>query len=323
MLLALREGFRSVGRSWGLVVLLLGVNISVAGLLAVPLAGVLERDLAQTEAASNMLYGFDFSWWQVWSEKQDGWTSSFGPRIFGTGFAFSNVDSLLRGSLPAGLFSTSAPSGLDPVILGLGAVYLFVQVFLTGGILGVLRGEQGVWTFRGLLHGSGFYFGRFLRVSFLALVALWVVFRLDAPLARWAAHRARESVSETTGMIWLLGSHGVLLLAILFVHMLSSYARVIVVVEERASALLAFVSSLSFCLGNLARTASHYLSIVALAVALLLGWGALDGRWGTTGYRTQLVALVLAQALIAGRIALRLGLLGGQLALYRRLSGGR
>ena len=46
MISGLVEGLRSVARSWGLVLLLLAVNVSVAGVLAIPLAGVLEDGFA-------------------------------------------------------------------------------------------------------------------------------------------------------------------------------------------------------------------------------------------------------------------------------------
>jgi tetratricopeptide (TPR) repeat protein len=104
MLSALRDGFRSVGRSWGLVVLVLVVNLALALVLAVPLARQLERDLARTGSSSTMMYGFDYDWWSRWSEEQDGVARSFGPEVFGRGLVFRNLDLLLRGHLPAGLF---------------------------------------------------------------------------------------------------------------------------------------------------------------------------------------------------------------------------
>jgi hypothetical protein len=103
--------------------------------------------------------------------------------------------------------------------------------------------------------------------------------------------------------------------------MISSYAKVILVLEERSSAVLAVVSSLAFCLRNLLRTAGHYLTLTALGVVLVVVWSLLDGRWMTVGYRTQIVSLLLAQALVFGRIWLRLALAGGQISIYRRLSG--
>jgi hypothetical protein len=100
--------------------------------------------------------------------------------------------------------------------------------------------------------------------------------------------------------------------------MLSSYAKVIVAVEERSSAVLAFVSALGFCLRNLRRAAGQYVVVAALAVLLLLVWKALDAGVDTVGYRTQAVTLVLGQAFVLGRIGLRLALLASQVALFRR-----
>jgi hypothetical protein len=145
-----------------------------------------------------------------------------------------------------------------------------------------------------------------------------VLFKLNAPLAGWADRRARESVSESTALAWLLGRHALLFLAVLWVHMASGYAKAITVVEERGSAILAFLSSLAFCLRHFLRTFGHYLAVVAGGVVLLAVWAALDGRWETVGYKTQLVTFALFQALVFGRMMLRLGLLGGQIALYRR-----
>jgi hypothetical protein len=333
MLEAVVQGLRRVARSPGLVALLLAVNVSSAALLAVPLGRVLEMDLRHTDAARGMMQGFDFPWWSQWSDAQHGWTSSFAPDVFGVGFAFRNLDLLLRGFLPLALFAVREPespggggagggegSAVDPVILTLGAAYLVLQTFLAGGLLATLRGPRGSWTVRGLLHGSGFYFGRFLRLALLVLALDFVLFRLNAPFARWADHRARETVSEATAQAWLLGRHALLLLAILWINMVSGYAKAIVVLEERASAALALLSALSFAVARPLRTFGHYLTVAALGVALLAVWNAIDSRWQPEGYASQVVTLVLAQGLMAGRIALRLALWAGQIVLLRRFT---
>jgi hypothetical protein len=102
--------------------------------------------------------------------------------------------------------------------------------------------------------------------------------------------------------------------------MISGYARAIVVLEERASAALALVSALSFALARPLRAFGHYLTIAALGVALLGVWQLLDSRWEAVGYASQMVTLLLAQGLMAGRIALRLSLWAGQIALLRRFA---
>src|SRR5262245_50692364 len=161
----IRDGFRALRASWGLAPLLLAVNLASAGLLAVPMATVLERALKNTDSARHMVDGFDYPWWSAWSDKQHGWAGSFGPDIFGIGFAFKNVDLLLKGSFPAGLFvaprwdgaeadpAAQAPR-IDAVVLALGVLYMVEQAFLTGGVVAVFRQGRG-WTSRGLLHGSG------------------------------------------------------------------------------------------------------------------------------------------------------------------------
>jgi hypothetical protein len=323
---AVVEGLRAVGRRRSLVALLLAVNLLTAALLAIPLVGVLEDSLKNTDAAGNMLYGFDHAWWTAWHTGRTGWTGSFRPDIFGAGFAFKNLELLLRGALPARLFESREDAvndyPVDPLILGLGAAYLLVQAFLMGGALSALRGPQGAPPLRGLLHGSGFYFGRILRVAALALALDGALFWLNAPLAAWVEDRAREAASETTALVWLFGRHLLLLAGLLLVQLLSSYAKAIVVLEERRSALLALVSAAGFCLRNLRRVFGHAVLVALLGMLLIGAWSLLDGGFETTGYKTQLVSLLLAQGLMFGLIGLRLSLYAGQISLYRALPKG-
>lgn len=330
MLSALREGGNAVRRNWGLAVLLLAINLLFARLLAGPLLEALDRDLRNKGASITMMNGFDYDWWKRWSEDQKGWTGSFAPDIFGTGFAYKNLDQLLKGVLPLRLFHVEAAPlderddrvpTIDPVILGMGALYWFVQLFLTGGLIGAFRAPAGGWTLRGLVHGSGFYFGRLFRVALLALFAAFLLFLPNRPLAAWAETHAREAVSEETALLWLFGRHALLLVGLVFIHAVSSFAKVAVVLEERSSALLAFLTSLGFTLGNLGRVAGQYAALGLVGGLLVALWGAFDARWVTTGYKSQLVTLLVFQAAVLSRIVLRLTLLAGQIALYRGRAG--
>jgi hypothetical protein len=314
---ALRTGFGSLGRNWGLVLLVLLVNLAVALVVAVPLALQLEGDLVHRGASRGMMYGFDYDWWAQWSEHQEGPPSAFSPDIFGTGFAFRNLELLLKGALPAGLFARGGQGSLDPTLLGLGTLYLLLQVFLTGGLLGVFRAPTGGWTVRGLLHGSGFYFGRLFRVGLVALAAAGGVFALNAPFARWIDGLAREAVSERTAIALTLGRHAVLLLALVLVHMVSSHAKVLIVREERLSSALAFLSSLGFCARHFLAAFAQYGVVLALGAFVVALFGALDRHLHVVGWRSQLPALLLFQAVVVARIALRLGLLAGQVELQR------
>jgi hypothetical protein len=317
MLTSLGAGFRSVGRNWGLVALVLLANLAFALVLAVPLSLQLEKDLANRGASSGMMYGFDYDWWSRWSGEQRGPSSALTPDILGTGFALKNLDLLLKGELPAGLFTRGGRSSLDATTLGVGALYLLLQVFLTGGLLGVFRAPEGGWTVRGLAHGSGFYFGRLFRVSLVALAAAFALFAVNAPFARWVDGLAAEAVSERSAIALHLGRHAVLLLALVLVHMVSSHAKVLVVREERLSAVLACLSALGFCARSFLAALGQYLVVGAFGIGLVALFGALDGRLAVVGWWSQLVALVLFEVFVAVRIALRLGLLASQVELQR------
>ena len=323
---ALVGGLRRVGRNWGLCVFLLAVNLGTALLLALPLAGTLARELEEKPAAVTMMRGFDFSWWSQWSDAQRGWTSTLGPDLLAAGFALKNVDLALKGQFPAALFAMPDADGkrpvlVDPLLLAVAAAYMLVQVFLHGGVLSVLRQSRGGWTVRGMLHGAGFYAGRFLRVWALMMIALALLFALYAPFARFADLAAREAVSETTAEAWLIGRHLVMLAALVFVHVIGTYARVIIVLEERTSAVLAVLSAVSFALRHLLATLFVTGGMAILVLLALALWLAFDGAWATLGYVRQIPTLVAMQALVLARIAARLGLAGALMELYRRHPG--
>ncbi len=321
--LAIGGGLGRVRRSWGLCVFLLGVNLATALILAAPLAATLAKDFHERPSGTSMMRGFDYPWWSQWSDTRAGWQATLGPDLLGKGFGLKNLDLLLKGQLPAGLFAVPDDEGkrklmLDPLLLGIAAAYMLAQVFLSGGVLSVLRQAQGRWTVRGMLHASGFYFGRFVRVWILMMLAAAILFAAYGPLARWADGQAREAVSEAAAAAWLLGRHAVLLLALIFLHVLGTYARVIIVLEERSSAALAVLSGLAFALTHLLATVAVAGAMAILFVLALNLWQAFDQAWTTLGFRTQLVTLLAMQALVFARIALRVALAGALMDLCRR-----
>lgn len=323
----LREGFRLLRRGARLVPLLLAANLALAALLAAPLALVLEGDLASTDAAQRMTDGFDYDWWSEWSGRQTGYARHLGPDILGLGAAARNLDLLLRGEFPGRLFagllvpappaegSLAAPR-LDPLVLGLGLVSLLVHLYLAGGVLGVFRAAHGRFELRGFLFGAAFYWGRMVRVALLALAAAGLLFALLGPVFRLLEELALEAVSETHALLWSFARHALVLGALGGVHMASSFAKVALVVDERKSAVLAFASGVGFAARHLARAAGAYLALGALGLGLLAAWGALHAAFLPRGFTSLALFLLLAQAVMAARVALRLWLLASQTALY-------
>ena len=318
------SGLRLVWRSYGLVLLLLAVNLALPLLLAIPMKGALEASLEHKDAASNMMYGFDHAWWSAWSEDQKGVLSTFGPEVAGAGFVLRNWDLALRGALPVPL-RKAGPDGptLDGVLAAFGLLYLLLQTFLAGGILAIFRAPQGSWSLRGLLHGSGFYFGRLFRLALIVLVVDAAILKVDGGILPLVHRLAMDSTSEATALVWSFGHVALLALLLLAVHMIAGYAKVITVLEERTSAILAFLSSVGFCLSRIGRTTGHYLFILVLGGATLYVWSLGDHAFAATGYKSQILVFAWSQALIGARVFLRLGLLGGQMEIYRSSNSGR
>ncbi|HEY6554457.1 MAG TPA: hypothetical protein VI669_13955, partial [Vicinamibacteria bacterium] len=321
------DGLRTLRRSLRLIPVLLAANLALAALLALPLGMALEKEFRNTDSAARMTTGFDYDWWSEWSERQTGYARHLSPELLGLGFAAKNLEQLLTGQLPAGLFAPLVPrapgaSGtpdrsLDPLVLGLGLVSWLVQLCLTGGVLGVFRAPQGSFTMRGLLHGSGFYAGRLIRIGLVALGMAGLVFALWAPLSQLAEARAKEAVSETAALAWSFGRYALLLLGLGFVHMVSSFAKVILVIEDRQSAVLAMLSGASLAIRHLGAAATQYLGMALVGGVLLAAWGLFDSAFEPTGLRSQILFFAAAEAFLAARIGLRLWLLASQVALYR------
>jgi hypothetical protein len=317
---AVLAGLGRAGRAWRLALVLLAANALSAAILAVPLAATLEAEFAHRGSGPNMMYGFDYPWWSEWTDTRAGWARSFGPDLLGAGFAWKNVDLLRRGEIPLRAFHRAdegfTPPG--PLLTGVGGAYLLLHVFLSGGAVSMLRQPRPTFALRAFLHACGFYFGRFLRITLLALAAAAALFAAWWPVAGWMEGRAREAVDERAATAWLLARVALPLLALALLHVAATYARIVTVAEDRRSAALAWLSALSL----VARTAAHALALVLVVAALaglaVAAFATFEGVFHPTGYRTQLVAFAAMQALMFGRVLLRLALWGGLFALYER-----
>jgi len=89
-------------------------------------------------------------------------------------------------------------------------------------------------------------------------------------------------------------------------------------VNQDLEALKARVARLSLMIFDIDGTLTDGGKLGAAAYAAL--WRLADGAYVTTGYKTQLLTLALFQLFVLARLGLRVMLMGGQLALSRRLA---
>jgi hypothetical protein len=314
---AILEGFRRMARAPGLVLLLYGSNLFLASLLALPLTVDLTAALESRPGASLESGPF----WADWRAGQQGWAGELTPEILGSGTFFLSTERLLGGQIPGGLLAPLAalPSRpLDGVILGLGVASVLLHAFFLGGLIGTYRALRGTWSPNGFFHGSAFYFGRMVRAGLVGLVFGALVFALHAPLGRalWSASLGVRS--ETQALLLTLLSHVLLLAAILFVSMVTAYARVIIVAEERRSATLAWLSALVFCCGrSFPKAFGHSVVMALLTTLLALGWARVDAVVD----RSLIGLFLVSQLVVATRVAFGLATLAGRYALFTKAAG--
>ena len=81
--------------------------------------------------------------------------------------------------------------------------------------------------------------------------------------------------------------------------------------------LVATLQSLGFCLRRFWSALGQYAMAAAASALLLALFALLDSGLVVIGFRTQLLALVLFEAFVAARIAIRLWLVASQLELQQ------
>jgi hypothetical protein len=184
-------------------------------------------------------------------------------------------------------------------------LWLLLESFLDGGLLGVFRAPAAGWKLRGFLRGCPFYFFRLLWISLVAAC-------LAAPLLL-AAWPLAQAATARTGTVADLALGSALLAALAIVHAVSAHARVILVSEQRRSPTLALASSLGFCARNLPAVGGQYLVVGAVSSLLALGF---VHAWPAEGV-ARIAEAARIGTLAALAVGVRLALLAAQAALHQ------
>ena len=145
-----------------------------------------------------------------------------------------------------------------------------------------------------------------------ALLYLTVHAVLLGPVYEWGAARAG---SERNAFFLRVGLYLVFGALLATVSIVADYARVNCVRAERVSLADACRGAMTFVRAHQAAVIGVYVLTGALFVLLLILYGLADRRFG--GWR----GVVVGQAYIVARLAIRLTSLASEMQLFRRLSG--
>jgi hypothetical protein len=281
----IRDGIRSAGRRPGLVLLLWAWNLVLGMVVALPA----------------------FSWWSgstSFSRAADAMRDRFDMAVL--------ADIGKYDQLPGFGMLTSTT-------LGLVIVSLIAGAFVNGGILEVLATDDDR---RSLMHrffrGGGHFFGRFLRLLAATLAAAFVTSGIAAALTAAATKPLAESDWDAGGFV--AGIINLVVLAIVwgFFLLAQDYARIRIAADDSPKAMRAWFRSLGFGLRRLVPTFAIGLTITVASGVLLALWLLYDGSASSSTWVGLLALVVVQQAVVFGRIGLRVALVGAERHYHTR-----
>ncbi len=287
----------SLCKLWGqrrLILLVYLLNL----VLALPLALEVERQwrsfLGGSEAAEELVHGFNQRWFSEFGESSESWDAVADPTVSGAGALLGPLDEFVTGRFPF----------LSPVLVGAGGVYLAFWIFAGGAFVASCRFKGRVrwvdWAGLGVR-----YFGRCVRLAILFAVVMAACFWLSAFLGRVVEGATRDAIDERIVFGWTMGRLVLVMGLLWLARQWFNYARALVIVEERSSVGLALLRALSLMW-------RHAAGFGALVVTLLLISWALFGMgiWISPGAGQEsrlgvFMAFAVGQVFILGRITHR------------------
>jgi hypothetical protein len=282
-------------------------NLLVAALLLVPFMQVFEDSLGPGLYRDKLEGRLDYDWYTLFTDRVTGFASSFTPWVLGMGPFARHLERLLDGDL----------IGLPGGIVSLGALYVLLNSFLLAAAVGSLALDPKGTSFREFFRNGGMFFGRFLRLAVLAILAFWLVGSwIVEPLSDLGEKLTNAAVTDRGAFYWNLTRYGIVLVIFLFLNMLFDYARIKIALEDRTSALVAFLSALKFCTTHFLISFGFYLLIVTLGLVWVVLYTGMEWLLPQQGWLTILLAAFVQQLYMVGRLTVKLLFYSGQMQLY-------
>jgi len=246
----------------------------------------------------------DPEWWMEFRAQARGLEATFTPTIIGFAAPLDNISALAEG--------TPRPVVLIVPV----ALYGLLWAFLWGGVLP--RFDRG--------HRSGVY--RFVRdalrhlpcfvlIAAIAALTSFVLYLtvhrlLFGPVYEWLAVR---TASERDAFLVRVALYLVFGALVAFVSLVADYARISRAIGGAGGVMTSIAGGQRFVRRHLRAVIFLFVLTGGVLVALLIGYGFVDRRFG--GWQ----GVIVGQAYVVARLVIRLTNAGAQVRLYRSLHG--
>lgn len=298
------EGAKRVGRA---PALLAAVWVATT-LLALPLAAVLREMIAQqlghSMTAESVAAGVNYDWMQEFADQASGVGVTFKPTIIGFGAVLDNLSAFLD----------NVPRPL--VIVGAATAYVFVWIFLAGGIIDRLARDRAVGG-AGFFAACGVYFFRFLRLAAVQWIVYAILFGIVHAylFGTLFPELTRDMTVERTAFLVRVALYFVFGALVGIFNVLFDYAKVRAVVEDRRSMLGALSGAGRFLIRDGAAV-GVYLVNVALFAVIVAAYGLIAPGVGGSGV-TMWIAFAIGQLFVLARLGLKLLFWASETALFQ------
>lgn len=284
-------------------------------LVAVPATLLVSTSLAESFGTSlvaeGMLEGFDSGWYGEYEAQAKGLETTFSPTVTGAGPMLDHLEAFWSGEM----FTA------EPGLVALGGSFALLWMFLLGGVLERLA---RTWThpqermeLRHFSAAGGQFFARFCGLALMSGVLYFLVYRLGSFLYRRIRVATDEVTEETPVLLAVMVAAVLVVLLLNLVRMVFDYAKIVTVLEDRSNIFSSAWAGFLMVLRAPFKTLGVYFGFGVLSILLFVGYAQVAPGAGASSLVSVVLAFLGGQLYLVSRLFLRVGLLGGQMRLYR------
>lgn len=302
---ALKAGITRVNLAPTILACVLLVTLVASVPFALALRDALAAHLGNSMLAEQAAGGANTQWWYEFLAHTGRLGRTFRPSIIGFAAVLDNISAFADGN------ARPAP------LLWLGAGYLLLWLFLTGGVLDRYARARPTRSYE-FFTACGVYFVRFLRLAPFMALAYYALFAVVHPMLFEDAYGAliRDMTVEQTAFFIRLALYAVFGAALVAVNITFDYAKVRAVVEDRRSMIGAIIAGARFARRNAASVTALYGLTGFLFVALLVIYAIVAPDAGSSPARAW-IGVAIGQLYLLGRLWIRLVFLASETALFQ------
>ena len=327
---AFKLGLSKVTRTKRMVFFAWLVNVVVAMPLALPVLSQLDGYLRNTVMDEQILHRMDASWADTYRADME--NSEFVRALGYTAFSYAPFVNHLEMQMNGTFIKTLGEFLYDfffrweinktspSLLFLLSLLYVCVNSFLSGAFIAVYSKEYSL-SFTEFLSEGARYFGKFFRITLVALLVYFLFFNLVVDwMNNSIARLTQAEASETVPFTYYMIRNVVVLFFFSFLSMIFDYARVWMIVDDRTSSLAATAAGTKFALTNARSTYGLYLLLCLLGFVLIALYAVIEKVMPQESYWPLLLLFVVQQCFMLARFGLKAAFYACQTGLYQTIS---